>query len=103
MKYFITALATFFSISIAQGASLLTSQLGQGISSTVSPENLFLQKQPNGMLSKLSQTKFSHFNDNQREAVVELVAVSSSGKRRGRWPKHPRPRPRLFNGPMSYK
>ncbi|WP_273759894.1 hypothetical protein [Bartonella sp. ML70XJBT.G] len=103
MKYFITTLATFFSISVAQGASLLTSQLGQGIPSTVSPENLFSQKQPSGALSKLSQTKSSYFDNSEGEEAVELVPASYSPKRRGQKPKHQRPRPRLFNGPMSYK
>ncbi|WP_345118966.1 hypothetical protein [Bartonella pachyuromydis] len=102
MKYLITALATFFSISIAQGASLLTAQLEQEIPSAGFSGKLFLQKQPSGTLSKLSQTKSSHLDDNG-EAAAELVAVSSLGKRRGRGPKHPKPRPTIFRGPMSYK
>lgn len=102
MKYFMTALATFFSISVAQGASLLTAQLGQGISSMGSSGNLFSQKQPSDPLSKFSQAASSYRDDN-REAVVELVSASSSGKRRGHRPKHPKPRPKIFKGPMSYK
>lgn len=102
MKYLITALATFFSISVAQGASLLTAQLEQGISSAGASGNLFSQKQPSDSLSKLSQAASSYRDDN-REAAVELVSASSSGKRRGHGPKKPRPRPSIFKGPMSYK
>lgn len=102
MKYLITALATFFSISVAQGASLLTAQLGQGIPSTVSSENLFSQKQPSDPLSKFSQAD-SSYRDDSREEAVELVPASYSPKRRGQKLKKPRPRPDIFKGPMSYK
>ncbi|WP_208440289.1 hypothetical protein [Bartonella raoultii] len=81
---------------------MLTAQLGEEISSTVSSKNLFSQKQPSGALSKFSQTKSSHLRNGQEE-VAELVSVSSSGKRRGQRPKQPRPRPDIFKGPMSYK
>ncbi|GAA5098408.1 hypothetical protein [Bartonella acomydis] len=105
LKYIITAFATFFSISVAQGASFLSAQkLGQGISSTVSSESFFSKKQFSDTLSEVLQTEFSCVADSQQKAAVELVPVSYLGKRRGYRPKHPRPRPNLFNrDPMSYK
>ncbi|WP_019219905.1 hypothetical protein [Bartonella florencae] len=104
LKCFITAFATFFSISVAQGASFLSNQkLGQGTSFVFSPESFFSKKKLSDNLFEDFQASSSCLDEIQREAAVELLPVSYSNKRKGHRSKYPRSRPSLFKrGPMSF-
>ncbi|WP_273757824.1 hypothetical protein [Bartonella sp. AU55XJBT] len=107
IKYFITAFATFFSISVAQGAGFLSSQKStEGLSSVVLPRDLFSRKQFSKILSEVVQMELSCINNSQCMTAAQLVPVSHSGKKRGPKPKKgPRKgkRPNLFaRSPMSY-
>ncbi|WP_455480959.1 hypothetical protein V3564_00755 [Bartonella sp. B12(2025)] len=105
LKYFITALAAFTSISVAHGAGLVTSQkLVQGISSIVSPKAFFESAQVSSSLAETFQIKFSSIDNEQWKPVVKLVPVSSSiRKRRSSGYCQKRTRPQLFlKSPMSF-
>lgn len=107
IKYFITAFATFSSISFAQGASFLSSQkFIEGISAVVPPRDLFSSEQLSKILSEVVQMELSCTNNSQFVTAVNLVPVSHSGKKRGPKPKKgpgKRGRPNLFaRSPMSF-
>ncbi|AGF75382.1 hypothetical protein [Bartonella vinsonii] len=102
LKYFITAFATFASISVVQGASLIVAQkLKQSISSAIPSKASFFPQQVSNSLSEVIQTNFSCIENNQESGAVELIPVASSSKRRG--PRGGKKgRPSLFTrGPMS--
>lgn len=103
IKYFITAFATFASISVAQGASFLSSQkLIEGISSVVPPRDLFFSEQLSRILSEIVQMELSCTHNSQCITAVNLVPVSHSGKKPKKGPRKRR-RPDLFGkGPMSF-
>ncbi|ACS50625.1 hypothetical protein [Bartonella grahamii] len=107
IKYFITAFATFASISIAQGASFLASQnLIQRASSAVPPIGLFSSEQLRKVLYEVFQIELSCTNNSEYITAAKLVPVSHSGKKRGYNPKKgpgKRGRPNLFTrSPMSF-
>ncbi|UTO29332.1 hypothetical protein [Bartonella harrusi] len=99
LKYFITAFATFFSISVAQGGLMTVQKQLQEISSAV-----FSNEQSSNTLSEVFQAKFSCLDNDQQQRAVELVPVSSSvKKRRSPGSGKKRGRPSLFTrGPMSF-
>ncbi|WP_212111195.1 hypothetical protein [Bartonella queenslandensis] len=103
IKYFITAFATFASISVAQGSSFLSSQkLIEGISSVIPPRDLFSSKQLSKILSEIVQMELSCTHNSQCMAAADLVPVSHSGKKPKKGPGKRR-RPDLFRrGPMSF-
>ncbi|WP_375673188.1 hypothetical protein [Bartonella sp. TS82HLJMH] len=107
IKYFITAFATFASISIAQGASFLASQnLIQRAFSAVPPIDLFSGEQLRKVLSEVFQIELSCTDNSEFITSAKLVPVSHSGKKRGYSPKKgpgKGGRPNLFRrGPMSF-
>ncbi|WP_375649518.1 hypothetical protein [Bartonella sp. OT172YNZD] len=107
IKYFITAFATFASISIAQGASFLASQnFIQRASSAVPPIGLFSSEQLRKVLSEVFQIEFSCINNSECITAAKLVPVSHSGKKRGYNSKKglgKRGRTNLFTrSPMSF-
>ncbi|WP_375618017.1 hypothetical protein [Bartonella sp. AC134YNZD] len=107
IKYFITAFATFASISVAQGASFLSSQkLIEGIPSLVPPRDLFSSEQLSKIFSEVVQMELSCTHNNQCITAAKLVPVSYSGKKRFQKPKKGSGkgrRPDLFGrSPMSY-
>ncbi|WP_375703471.1 hypothetical protein [Bartonella sp. AD13SXNS] len=107
IKYFITAFATFASISVAQGASFLSSQkLIEGVPSLVPPIDLFSSEQLSKIFSEVVQMELSCTHNNQCITAAKLVPVLHSGKKRGHYPKRgsgKRGRPNLFaRSPMSY-
>ncbi|WP_375658893.1 hypothetical protein [Bartonella sp. MR30HLJHH] len=107
IKYFITAFATFASISIAQGASFLASQnLIQRASSAVPPIGFFSGEPLRKVLSEVFQIELSCTNNSEYITAAKLVLVSHSGKKRGYNPKKrsgKRGRPNLFTrSPMSF-
>ncbi|WP_246744076.1 hypothetical protein [Bartonella raoultii] len=107
IKYFITAFATFSSISFAQGASLLSShKFIEGISSVVLPRDLFSREQLSKILSEVIQMDLSCTKNSQCMTAVQLIPVSHSGKKRFQKPKKRSgkgKRPNLFaRSPMSY-
>lgn len=103
IKYFITAFATFASISVAEGASFLSSQkLIEGISAVVPPRDLFSSEQLSKFLSEVVQMEFSCTHNSQCITAANLVPVSHSGKKPKKGPGK-RKRPNLFGrGPMSF-
>ncbi|GAA5105786.1 hypothetical protein [Bartonella jaculi] len=99
MIYFITAYATFASISMAQAASLIGAQkLVEGIFSSKS--SLF-DAQIGNPLGEVLRTKFCN---HQRGQAAQLVPVaSSSNKKRRGPPRGGKKRPNLFTkSPMSF-
>ncbi|WP_273718274.1 MULTISPECIES: hypothetical protein [Bartonella] len=107
IKYFITAFATFSSISFAQGASFLSSQnFIEGISDVVLPRNLFSSEQFSKIFSEVVQMELSCTNNSQCITAAKLLPVSHSGKKRGPKPKKgpgKGKRPSLFaRNPMSF-
>ncbi|WP_254493684.1 hypothetical protein [Bartonella sp. B1099] len=106
IKYFITAFATFSSISFAQGAGFLSShKLIEGISAVVPPKDLFSREQLNKILSEVVQMELSCTNSSECITAAKLVPVSHFGKKRGHSPQkkpNKKGRPRLSRGPMSY-
>ncbi len=107
IKYFITAFATFASISITQGASFLAAQnLIQRASSAIPSRGLFSGEQLHRVLSEVFQIELSCTNNSECITAAKLVAVSHSGKKRGYNPKRrtgKRGRPNLFSrSPMSF-
>ncbi|WP_375649441.1 hypothetical protein [Bartonella sp. MU70NMGDW] len=107
IKYFITAFATFASISIAQGASFLASQnLIQRASSAVPSIGLFSSEQLRKVLSEVFQIELSCTNNSECITEAKLVPVSHSGKKRDSNPKRrtgKRGRPNLFSrNPLSF-
>ncbi|WP_246046891.1 hypothetical protein [Bartonella mastomydis] len=107
IKYFITAFATFFSISFAQGAGFLSSQkFTEGLSSVILPRDLFFREQLSKILSEVVQMELSCTKNNQCMTAAQLVPVSHSGKKKGPKPKKgptkgKRPNP-FARSPMSY-
>ncbi|WP_317992811.1 hypothetical protein [Bartonella gliris] len=97
MIYFITACATFASISLAQAASLIATQkLREGGPSS---KSVFSDAQTGNLLGEVLRTKFSSISKHQREQAAQLVPVSSPTKKRGK----PRGRPKLSSrGPVSF-
>ncbi|WP_336294513.1 hypothetical protein [Bartonella sp. CB169] len=104
LKYFIIAFATFISVTVAQGASLVTSQkLVQGISSVVSSKSFLESLQLSNPLAEAFQRKFSGIDSEQEKAAVKFVPVLSSPKRRGSRFSGKRTRTNLFlRSPMSF-
>ncbi|WP_375638372.1 MULTISPECIES: hypothetical protein [unclassified Bartonella] len=107
IKYFITAFATFASISMAQGASFLASQnLIQRASSAVPPIGFFTGEQLRKLLSEVFQIELSCTNNSESITAAKLVPVLHSGKKRDHYPKRrlgKKGRPNLFaRGPMSF-
>ncbi|PIT69590.1 hypothetical protein [Bartonella tribocorum] len=103
IKYFITAFATFSSISLAQGASFLSSQkFIEGISAVVPPRDFFSGKQLSKIFSEVVQMELSCTNNSQCITADKLVPVSYSGKKPKKGPGKKK-RPNLFRrGPMSF-
>ncbi|WP_330169445.1 hypothetical protein [Bartonella grahamii] len=88
IKYFITAFATFASISIAQGANFLASQkLKEGISAAVPSIDLFSAEQLRKVLSEVVQMELSCTNNSECITAAKLVPVSHSGKKKFQKPK----------------
>nr|WP_019220646.1 hypothetical protein [Bartonella senegalensis] len=82
LRYFITASATFFSISVAQAATVglvVTQKLLDGVSSS---KSFLADAHRNKSLGGISQAEFACLDNNQEKAV-ELVTVASSNQRRG--------------------
>ncbi|WP_375608050.1 MULTISPECIES: hypothetical protein [unclassified Bartonella] len=107
IKYFMTTFATFASISVAQGSSVLFSQkLIQDISAIVPPIDLFSSERSRKILSEVFQIELSCTNNSECITAAQLVPVLHSGKKRDHYPKKgsgKRRRPNLFaRGPMSY-
>ncbi|EJF84242.1 hypothetical protein MCU_00910 [Bartonella elizabethae Re6043vi] len=107
IKYFIAAFATFFSISVAQGAGFLSSQkFTEGISTVFLPKDLFSSEQLSKILSEVVQMELSCTKNSQCMTAVQLIPVSHSGKKRFQKPKKGSgkgKRPNLFaRSPMSY-
>ncbi|WP_246257291.1 hypothetical protein [Bartonella gabonensis] len=107
IKYFITAFATFFSISFAQGASFLSSQrFIEGISSVVPSRDFCSRARLSKILSEVVQMELSCKNNGQYITAAKLVPVSHSGKKKFQKPKKglgKGKRPNLFSrNPMSY-
>ncbi len=103
IKYFITAFATFASISVAQGASFLSSQkLIEGISAVVPLRDLFSSEQLSKILSEVVQMELSCTHNSQCMTAVNLIPISHSGKKPKKGPGK-RKRPGLFErSPMSF-
>ncbi|MBB5073417.1 hypothetical protein HNQ69_000538 [Bartonella callosciuri] len=98
-KYFITAFATFASISIAQGASFMTAQkLVQGVSFN----DFLLNEKVRSSLDKVFQERSPYLDNDQWKVDVELVPVSSSSRKRGSGSGGRSRRPTLSRGPMSF-
>ncbi|WP_185913390.1 hypothetical protein [Bartonella massiliensis] len=104
IKYFMTAFATFTSISVAQGGAFWASQnLIQRASSVAPLIDLFSREQLSKALSDVVQMELSCINSNPCMTAAQLVPVSHFGKNRG--PKKgpgKKGRPRLSRGPMSF-
>ncbi|PIT70812.1 hypothetical protein [Bartonella tribocorum] len=107
IKYFITAFATFASISVAQSASFLSSQkLIEGISAVVPPKDIFSSEQLSKILSEVAQMELSCTNNSQCITAAKLIPVSHSGKKIFQKPKKGSGKGRrshfIRRGPMSY-
>lgn len=82
MRYFITASATFVSISVAQVATasvMATQKLVEGVSSS---RSFLSDAYRSKSLDKVLRAEFACLDNNQGKAV-ELVTVASSTQRRG--------------------
>ncbi|MGF7157565.1 hypothetical protein [Bartonella heixiaziensis] len=101
--YFITAYATFASISVAQSASLMVAQ--KLIERASSSKSLFsdAHAQIGNPLGEAFQTKFSPIINNQQGQAAQLVPVTYQAEK-GRKSRRGKGRPKLFwRGPMSFK
>ncbi|WP_409361532.1 hypothetical protein ACRPOS_000705 [Bartonella heixiaziensis] len=103
MIYFITAYATFASISVAQSASFIVAQkLVEGVSSSKSLLS-DAHTQIGNPLGEPFRTKFSPIINNQQGQAAQLVPVTYRAEK-GRKSCRGKGRPKLFwRSPMSFK
>ncbi|KEC55768.1 hypothetical protein [Bartonella koehlerae] len=103
MKYFITASATFVSISLAQAATaslVATQRLVEGVSSS---RIFFSDAHKNKSLGEVLRIEFSCLGNNQGKAVELITVASSLVKGKGLKSERRRGgRPRFSRGPMSF-
>ncbi|WP_019222249.1 hypothetical protein [Bartonella rattaustraliani] len=101
IKYYITAFATFASISAAQGSTLLGSQkLVKGI--TIPSKDFSFAKKVSNILSEAFQEESSSIDNVHEQIAVELVSVSSSSRRCKRAVKKGRQPNPFCRSPMSF-